>query len=132
MENRILRCSTSRGKTLKQLKKNLPLQQKVDLIRQVADGVHSAHKAGLIHRDLKPANIMIEQRETGPTAYVMDFGLAREIQAPTLTMTGLLIGTPSYMSPEQASGKGNGNRLAYRYLQYWCYIIRINYRASSV
>lgn len=93
------------GQTLKQLKKNLPLQQKVDLIRQVADGVHSAHKVGLIHRDLKPANIMIEQRETGPTAYVMDFGLAREIQAPTLTMTGFLIGTPSYMSPEQARGK---------------------------
>ena len=59
-------------------------------------------KSGLIHRDLKPANILIEQREPGPEAYVMDFGLAREIQAPSLTMTGLIVGTPSYMSPEQA------------------------------
>ncbi len=92
------------GKTLKQLDESLSLRQKVELIRQVADGVHAAHKAGLIHRDLKPANILIEQRETGLEAYVMDFGLAREIQAPQLTMTGLIVGTPSYMSPEQARG----------------------------
>jgi len=95
------------GQTLKQLKDDLSLRQKVNAIRQVADGVHSAHQAGLIHRDLKPSNIMIEQREREQTAYVMDFGLAREIQTPALTMTGLVIGTPSYMSPEQARGRAD-------------------------
>jgi eukaryotic-like serine/threonine-protein kinase len=92
------------GQTLKQLKDEFSLKQKVQLIRQVAEGVHAAHKAGLIHRDLKPTNILIEQRESGPVAYVMDFGLAHETQAPSLTLTGMLLGTPSYMSPEQAKG----------------------------
>lgn len=93
------------GQTLKQLKDTFSLKQKVELIRQVADGVQAAHRAGLIHRDLKPTNILIEQKETGPTAYVMDFGLAHESQAPSLTMTGIVVGTPSYMSPEQAKGQ---------------------------
>jgi eukaryotic-like serine/threonine-protein kinase len=93
------------GQTLKQLKDSLSLKQKVELIRQVTDGVHAAHKAGLIHRDLKPTNILIEQKEAGPTAYVMDFGLAHESQAPSLTMSGIVVGTPSYMSPEQAKGQ---------------------------
>jgi serine/threonine-protein kinase len=92
------------GKTLKE-SQSLPLKQKVQLIRQVAEGVHAAHKTGLIHRDLKPSNILIEQRESGPVAYVMDFGIANEIQASALSMTGLVVGTPTYMSPEQAKGE---------------------------
>ena len=95
------------GRTLKQLNDELSLMQKVNLIRQVCEGVHAAHKAGLIHRDLKPTNIMIEEGEADPSAYVMDFGLAREIQAPALTMTGLVVGTPSYMSPEQTRGQSD-------------------------
>lgn len=92
------------GKMLKDLQNELSLKDKVRLIRQVAEGVHAAHRAGLIHRDLKPSNILVEQKESGPSAYVMDFGLAREIQAPGYTLTGVIMGTPSYMSPEQARG----------------------------
>jgi predicted Ser/Thr protein kinase len=94
-----------RGKMLKDLQNELSLKEKVRLIQQVAEGVHAAHRAGLIHRDLKPSNILVEQRESGLAAYVMDFGLAREIQAPGYTLTGVIMGTPSYMSPEQARGQ---------------------------
>ncbi|HEY7162065.1 MAG TPA: serine/threonine-protein kinase, partial [Acidobacteriota bacterium] len=94
-----------RGKMLKELENELSLKEKVRLIQQVAEGVHAAHRAGLIHRDLKPSNILVEQKESGLAAYVMDFGLAREIQAPGYTLTGVIMGTPSYMSPEQARGQ---------------------------
>lgn len=93
------------GKMLKDLQNELSLKDKVRLIRQVAEGVHAAHKAGLIHRDLKPSNILVEQKESGRSAYVMDFGLAREIHAPGYTLTGVIMGTPSFMSPEQARGQ---------------------------
>ena len=92
------------GETLKE-SKLLSLRQKVQLIRQVAEGVHAAHKVGLIHRDLKPSNILIEQRESGPVAYVMDFGLAHESQASSMSISGVVVGTPAYMSPEQAKGE---------------------------
>jgi eukaryotic-like serine/threonine-protein kinase len=94
-----------RGQMLKDLQNELSLKDKVRLIRQVAEGVHAAHRAGLIHRDLKPSNILVEQKEVGLSAYVMDFGLAREIHAPGYTLTGVIMGTPSYMSPEQARGQ---------------------------
>ncbi len=95
------------GLNLKQLHSRLTMEQKVLLIKDVAEGIHAAHRAGLIHRDLKPANIMVERDEDGSwIPYVMDFGLAKEIASgPGLTKTGIIMGTPWYMSPEQASGE---------------------------
>ncbi len=72
------------------------------LVAQLADAVHHAHENGVIHRDLKPSNIMLD--DCGKP-YIMDFGLAkREAGEITMTMDGRILGTPAYMSPEQAQG----------------------------
>jgi serine/threonine protein kinase len=72
------------------------------LTRKIARGLQKAHEAGIIHRDLKPDNIMIDQ-DGDPV--VMDFGLARRFQDDVqVTMSGVIIGTPGYMSPEQVEG----------------------------
>ena len=93
------------GSTLQALADTLGLEQKLQLMKQVAEGVHAAHRAGLIHRDLKPSNIMVETTPEGERVpYVLDFGLAREVAAPGVTMNGVVLGTPWYMSPEQARG----------------------------
>ncbi|MGL6095889.1 MAG: protein kinase domain-containing protein, partial [Fimbriiglobus sp.] len=104
----------------------LPVAEAVRVAREVADGLAAAHTAGLVHRDIKPANIWLEDRAesstgepTRPRARVLDFGLARPITPPpggatstgsgrpdpAITAAGMVVGTPGYMSPEQASGK---------------------------
>lgn len=93
------------GGTLKDVQEALSLEQKLKVMKEVAEGVHAAHRVGFIHRDLKPTNVMVERTpEGGFHPYVMDFGLAREAAAPGLTATGMVMGTPWYMSPEQARG----------------------------
>ncbi len=95
------------GQTLKQVAGELSLEQKLRLMRQVAEGVHAAHRVGLVHRDLKPGNVMVERTEGGDwRPWVMDFGLARELDTPAVTVTGQVLGTPWYMAPEQARGEG--------------------------
>jgi ribosomal protein S27E len=71
----------------------------------ISDALHHAHQQGIIHRDLKPSNIMIDEAER---PFLMDFGLAkREIGEITMTVDGQILGTPAYMSPEQAGGEGH-------------------------
>jgi serine/threonine-protein kinase len=93
------------GATLEESAPALSLEDKVRVLQQVAEAVHAAHETGVIHRDLKPQNVMLEGRAGSFRAYVMDFGLAREHAAAGLTQTGLVLGTPGYMSPEQARGE---------------------------
>lgn len=94
------------GMTLGEAAPSLGLEEKVTLFQQVCEGLHAAHRLGILHRDVKPGNVMLERTaEEGWRAYVMDFGLAREISADGHTMEGLLVGTPAYMSPEQAKGE---------------------------
>jgi serine/threonine protein kinase len=88
----------------------LPLDLTVRLITDIAAGLQVAHGLGIVHRDLKPENIMIGRDPNGPErAIVMDFGLAKERQVSPqvqkLTATGIVLGTPEFMSPEQLRGK---------------------------
>lgn len=93
------------GETLLKAAPSMPLEALLRLMTEVCEGVHAAHRVGLIHRDLNPANLMVERLEDGSTrASVLDFGLARGIGGGKLTETGQVMGTVSYMSPEQARG----------------------------
>ncbi|HEY7635825.1 MAG TPA: serine/threonine-protein kinase [Gemmatimonadales bacterium] len=80
----------------------LPLKQVTDIVRQVASALDHAHSAGIVHRDIKPENILL----AGAEVLVADFGIAKAAESVggKLTETGLSLGTPAYMSPEQASG----------------------------
>ena len=84
--------------------KQLPLDDAMRITREVADALSYAHRRGVIHRDIKPANILLEDGH----AAVADFGIARAVDVAgggKLTETGLVLGSPLYMSPEQASGE---------------------------
>ncbi|MBX7222927.1 MAG: protein kinase [Blastocatellia bacterium] len=95
------------GKELPLLKDQLSLEQKILLVREISEALQAAHRRGIIHRDIKPANIVVEELESGGLRPVlMDFGLAQDTTANDgLTKTGTVMGTPAYMSPEQASGQ---------------------------
>jgi tetratricopeptide (TPR) repeat protein len=79
-----------------------PPEQAARMMLQICRALEAAHSEGVIHRDLKPHNIMLDKNGR---VYVMDFGIARSAYLPGMTQTGALIGTPEYMSPEQARGE---------------------------
>jgi len=85
-----------------------PADQVVDIIAQVADGLHFAHQQDIVHRDVKPSNIMVLKNNA--LAKITDFGIARLPNSAVKTMTGLILGSPRYMSPEQVIGKAIDSR----------------------
>jgi len=95
------------GQPLGRAAAQMSLDEKVTVLRDVAIAMQEAHRLGVIHRDLKPANILVERAEDGRwIPIVMDFGLARETKVDIgITVAGQLLGTPAYMSPEQARGE---------------------------
>jgi serine/threonine protein kinase len=83
----------------------LPPREAAQLLKPIAEAVHYAHEQGVIHRDLKPGNVLLDKQGR---PRVTDFGLAKRVQsASDLTGTGQILGTPSYMPPEQAAGKSD-------------------------
>jgi serine/threonine protein kinase len=81
----------------------LPVPMVQAILGQAASAFGYAHRRGVVHRDIKPGNILIDEEGW---AVITDFGIAKVAQAPQLTSTGLSVGTPTYMSPEQVEGKG--------------------------
>ena len=93
------------GQSLASLPREKPLsaRQAAEFVREAAVAVHAAHQQGTLHRDLKPSNILIDRQGR---VRITDFGLAKQITGNSdLTLTGQILGTPSYMPPEQALGK---------------------------
>jgi serine/threonine-protein kinase len=93
------------GITLREMIKrqpDVPLGIGLRIARQICHGLHVAHEAGIIHRDVKSANILIQP---GGELKIMDFGIARLVEASGLTTAGMVIGTPEPMAPEQATGR---------------------------
>ena len=80
--------------------RQLPVAEAVRITREVAGALDYAHRHGVVHRDIKPENILISDGH----ALVADFGIARALESGAITQTGMVIGTPAYMSPEQAGG----------------------------
>ncbi|MBL0171763.1 MAG: protein kinase [Gemmatimonadaceae bacterium] len=96
-----------RGESLRERlsrERQLPVDDALDITRAVGDALTYAHALGVVHRDIKPDNILL----SGNQARVADFGIARalsEVRGSTLTGTGIVVGSPAYMSPEQAAGE---------------------------
>ena len=92
-------------------KNNLSLLERIQLFRQVCSGVQHAHMKGVMHRDLKPGNVLVELQDGKPLPKIIDFGLAKAVNHRLVEQTlcteyGMVIGTPQYMSPEQAGLEG--------------------------
>jgi non-specific serine/threonine protein kinase/serine/threonine-protein kinase len=92
--------------------KMLSIRQRLELFAAVCDAVQHAHSKGVIHRDLKPSNVLVAEVDGQPIPKVIDFGIAKAIdqtQLRNLTMTqeGMIVGSPEYMSPEQAAGSAD-------------------------
>jgi serine/threonine-protein kinase len=85
----------------------LDIPKAISIAKEVCEGLSEAHRLGVVHRDLKSNNIMIDKEGN---ARIMDFGIARSLRAKGLTGEGIIIGTPEYMSPEQAEAKEVDNR----------------------
>ena len=88
-------------------RRTLPATEVMDIVAQVAAALQVAHEAGIVHRDLKPANMLLTPEGR---VVLVDFGIARTVDAEPLTLTGTIIGTADYISPEQSEGRPATNR----------------------
>ncbi len=121
------------GEDLKHAANTLSLVRKCDVIRQVAQALDFARRKGYIHRDVKPENIRL-QRNNGRVV-LMDFGIAKAVDVHSgMTQTGTAVGTPHYMSPEQARGKRVDHRsdlYSLGIVFYWLLVGRVPFNADS-
>lgn len=89
-------------------KQLLPIEQTLEIVIPVLDGLAYAHEEGIIHQDIKPANILMEERTKRPL--IADFGIAKTMQMDSRSQIDVIIGSPVYISPEQASADATDNR----------------------
>ena len=107
----------------------MSIRQAAELIAKVARTVHYAHEHGILHRDIKPGNILLDAKGE---PHLTDFGLARLVETEsTCTRTLDVLGTPSYMAPEQAVGKQRGYQQRHRCLWTWCGTLPIADRSAA-
>jgi serine/threonine-protein kinase len=110
---------------------SLPIPVVQTILAQVGDALGYAHRHGVVHRDIKSANIMLEEEGW---AVVTDFGIAKVLQAEGLTMTGVTVGTPTYMSPEQCGNSvvtGASDQYSLGVVAYELLTGRVPFRAES-
>jgi serine/threonine-protein kinase len=105
MAMELLEGDDLRGLIERQL--DIPLADRVRVMGQICEGLGYAHGKGVVHRDVKPANIFVT---SGGQVKILDFGLARVATSDTITRAGVILGTPDYMSPEQATGRALDQR----------------------
>ena len=123
------------GKDLKAIiteKGKLTTDEALDVAVQVLEALKSAHDVGVVHRDLKPHNILID---ADGNACVTDFGIAKSMDAGGLTMTGQIVGTPDYMSPEQAEGRdvdGRSDLYSFGLVLYEMLTGHVPFKADSI
>ena len=89
--------------------KKLSVEESARILREVASALDHAHRRGVVHRDIKPSNVLMEA-ETG-RSLVTDFGIARTAEGASLTASGMMVGTPAYLSPEQVTGSPGDHRV---------------------
>jgi len=112
----VMECLEGRGLNEISRSQPLPLTRAVPIVEQIARALQAAHEKGIVHRDLKPENVFLIEREGNPDfVKILDFGIAkisdRDSEGKRLTKTGMIFGTPEYMSPEQAAGKPLDHRV---------------------
>jgi serine/threonine protein kinase len=117
------------GPSLQQLLADgrLGFQVALGILQQTAAALDYAHQLGVVHRDIKPANIMLQD---DVTVKVTDFGIAKLMSTQNQTVTGVLMGTPSYMSPEQSGSATCGRTVGPVFARGTC--LRIAHRRSPV
>jgi serine/threonine protein kinase len=101
---RFLAMEFVEGQQLQDWRRRMPIREQLAVLRDVALAIHHANENGIVHRDLKPANVIIDAKNR---PHVTDFGLAKSLGpefSRSITTSGLIVGTPAYMSPEQAQG----------------------------
>src|SRR5262245_25686732 len=108
-EHYFLTMELVEGESLKDkiVRRPLPLKEALDVALQIVTGLQAAHEKNVVHRDIKPANILVTARGQ---VKITDFGLAQLADSTPLTTTGSRLGTPAYMSPEQAGGEETDRR----------------------